>query len=171
MSFKKLQLPDFLIAELYKDVLVDLNEAETNNSKQKKQPSQKWFLGENKKNVVIAVKDEESVYLRDEWLQFLSTILGACKLNLGDVAIINYAKTNYSYSELTEQLAPEFLLLLDISAKEIQLPFTVPNYQIQQYNNCKFLLSPSLKIIQGNTQEAKLEKSKLWLSLKKMFNI
>jgi len=150
---------------------VDLNEAETNNKKQKIQPSQKWFLGENKKNVVIAVKDEEAVYLRDEWLQFLSTILGACKLNLGDVAILNYAKTNYSYSELTEKLAPEFLLLLDISAKEIQLPFTVPNYQIQQYNNCKFLLSPSLEIIQGESQEAKLEKSKLWLSLKKMFNI
>jgi len=171
MSFKKLQLSDFLIAELYKDVLVDLNTAEKSDKKQKTHPAQKWFLGENKKNVVIAVKDEEAVYLRDEWLQFLSTILGACKLNLGDVAIINYAKNNYSYSELTEKLAPEFLLLLDISAKEIQLPFTVPNYQIQQYNNCKFLLSPSLEIIQGTTQEAKLEKSKLWLSLKKMFNI
>ncbi len=171
MSFKKLQLPDFLIAELYKDVLVDLNTAETKVKKQKTPPSQKWFLGENKKNVVIAVKDEEAVYLRDEWLQFLSAILGACKLNLGDVAIINYAKNNYSYTELTEKLSPEFLLLLDITAKEIQLPFTVPHYQIQQYNNCKFLLSPSLEIIQGNTQEAKLEKSKLWLSLKKMFNI
>ena len=171
MSFKKLQLPDFLIAELYKDVLVELNTVEKAEKIQKTLPAQKWFLGENKKNVVIAVRDEEAVYLRDEWLQFLSAILGACKLNLGDVAIINFAKNNYSYSELNEKLSPEFLLLLDITAKEIQLPFTVPHYQIQQYNNCKFLLSPSLEIIQGATQEAKLEKSKLWLSLKKMFNI
>ena len=85
--------------------------------------------------------------------------------------IINYAKNNYSYAELTERLAPEFLLLLDVTAKEIQLPFTVPHYQIQQYNHCKFLLTPSLGNMLGDTQEAKLEKSKLWLSLKKMFNI
>ena len=171
MSFKKLQLPDFLIAEFYKDVLVELDNTEPTKKSKKKVAATQWFLGENKKHVVIAVKDEEAVFLRDEWLQFLSNILGACKLNLGDVAIINYAKNNYSYAELTERLAPEFLLLLDVTAKEIQFPFTVPHYQIQQYNHCKFLLTPSLGNMLGHTQDAKLEKSKLWLSLKKMFNI
>ncbi|MDE3143970.1 MAG: hypothetical protein KGL19_07435 [Bacteroidota bacterium] len=171
MSFKNLQLPDLLIAELYNDVLVETNEVSTSVKKPQKEPKQKWFLGENKKHVVIAVKDDEAVYLRDEWLQFLSSILIACKLNLGDVAIINYAKNNFSCAELSEKLSPEFLLMLDVTAKEIQLPFTVPHYQIQKYNQCSFLLAPSLQTMQGDTQEAKLEKSKLWLSLKKMFNI
>jgi hypothetical protein len=171
MSFKNLQLPDLLIAELYKDVLVETNDAVAVEKKSQKIPEQKWFLGENKRHVVLAVKDDEAVYLRDEWLQFLSAILMACKLNLGDVAIINYAKNNFSYAELSEKLAPEFLLMLDVTTKEIQLPFTVPYYQIQKYNQCSFLLAPSLRTMQDDTQEAKLEKSKLWLSLKKMFGI
>lgn len=171
MSFKNLQLPDLLIAGLYKDVLVETNDAMPVEKKMETRTAQKWFLGENKKHVVIAVKDDEAVYLCDEWLQFLSSILIACKLNLGDVAIVNYAKNNFSYAELSEKLTPEFLLMLDVTAKEIQLPFTVPHYQIQKYNQCSFLLAPSLQTMQGNTQEAKLEKSKLWLSLKKMFGI
>jgi len=154
-----------------KNVLVETNAAAPIEKKMQKAPEQKWFLGENKKHVVIAVKDDEAVYLRDEWLQFLSSIFIACKLNLGDVAIINYAKNNFSYTELSEKLSPEFFLMLDVTAKEIQLPFTVPDYQIQKYNQCNFLLAPSLQSMQGNTQEAKLEKSKLWLSLKKMFGI
>ncbi len=171
MSFKNLQLPDLLIAELYKDVLVETNEVSTSIKKLQKASEHKWFLGENKKHVVIAVKDDEALYLRDEWLQFLSSILLACKLNLGDVAIVNYSRNKFSYLELNEKLSPEYLLLLDVTAKEIQLPFTVPNHQIQKYNQCSFLLTPSLQTMQGNTQEAKLEKSKLWLSLKKMFGI
>ena len=171
MSFKKLQLPDFLMAELYKDVLVEIESEEKVKKIKISNPVQQWFLGENKKHVVIAVKDDEAVFLRDEWLQFLSAILNACKLNLGDVAIINYAKTNYSYLELTEKLSPEFLLLLDVTAKEIHLPFTVPHYQIQKYDQCSFLLTPSLLSMQGESKEAKLEKSKLWLSLKKMFAV
>ena len=96
MSFKNLQLPDLLITELYKDVLVETNDASPIEKKLQKIPEQKWFLGENKRHVVLAVKDDEAVYLRDEWLQFLSSILLACKLNLGDVAIINYAKNNFT---------------------------------------------------------------------------
>ena len=146
----------------------------TPKTKQKKtktsEPLQ-WFLGENKKHVVIAVKDEEAVFLQDESLQFLSNILGACQLNLADVAIINYSKQTISYTEITEKLAPAFLLLFEVSAKEIQLPFTVPHYQIQKYDNCHFLLAPSLFMMQGDSKEAKLEKSKLWLSLKKMFSV
>lgn len=171
MNFTNLQLPDFLLADLYKDVLVELKNEEPVKKKEVKTATQQWFLGENKKHVVIVVKDEESVYLRDEWLNFLSAILSACKLNLGDTAIVNYTKTNCVYEELSEKLSPKFLLLFDVTAKEIQLPFTVPHFQVQQYNNCNFLLSPALENMLGNAQEAKLEKSKLWLSLKKMFNV
>jgi hypothetical protein len=129
------------------------------------------FLGENKKQVVIIVRDEEAVYLRDEWLDFLSSILGACKLNLGDSAIINHAKTDFTFSELSAQLTPEFLILFEEPAQDMQLPVTLSYYQVQQYNHCSFLLSPSLQSMEGNDQAAKLEKSKLWLSLKKMFGI
>jgi hypothetical protein len=171
MSFKKLQLPDFLITEIYKDVLVEENSPEKKQKKTKTTEPTQWYLGENKKHVVIAVKDDAAVFLQDESLQFLSSILGACKLNLADVAIINFSKRDFSYVEIVEKLEPSALILFDVTAKEIQLPFTVPHYQIQKYNQCNFLLAPSLLSMQGESKEAKLEKSKLWLSLKKMFSI
>ena len=117
------------------------------------------------------VNDKEAVYLKDESLQFLSAILGACKLNLGDVAIVNYEKDPLNYLVLKEKLSPQFLLLFEVSAKQLNLPFTIPFYQVQQYDNCQLLFAPSLETMLGNTQDAKLEKSRLWLSLKKMFSI
>ncbi|MBC7652201.1 MAG: hypothetical protein H7101_10675, partial [Deinococcales bacterium] len=125
----------------------------------------------NNKQITIIVKDSEAVYLRDEWLQFLSTILSACKLNISDVAIVNYTSTPVMLPVLNEQLKPTYFLLFDIAAQDIQLPFTVPNYQLQKFGNATFLLVPSLAMMQGNTEAVKMEKSRLWLSLKKMFNI
>jgi len=120
---------------------------------------------------VILVNDIEAVYLRDEWLQFLSNILGACKLNLGDVAIVNHANNPMFFTDFQQQLAPQYFLLFDVPTQNIKLPFTVPFYQLQQFGNTQFLLAPSLALMLGNSEAVKMEKSKLWLSLKKMFNI
>jgi hypothetical protein len=168
MSFTELQLPDFILADLYKDVLVELKSGKQIKKKEIATPPQQWFLGDNRKQVTIVVRDEEAVYLRDEWLSFLSSILGACQFNLADVAIVNYTKTNCTFPELLEKTAPQFLLLFDVTAQEMHLPFIVPHYQVLQHNNCSFLLAPSLQSMLDNTQG---EKRNLWTSLKKMFNI
>lgn len=171
MSFKNLQLPDFLLADIYKNDLVAFKGENKPEAKKVAPTTKQWFLGENKKNVLIALNDTEAVFLRDEWLQFLSTILQACHLNLADVAIINLANQEVSYKKVVEELSPKYFLLFDINLKAFQLPFVIPNYQIQNYNLSQFLLSASLLNMEGSSQEAKLEKSKLWISLKKMFNI
>jgi len=171
MSFEKLQLPDFVITSLYKDKLVVLDEAGVTQLKEPEIKKQPVYLGENKQQVVILVNDDEAVYLRDEWLDLLSNMLNACKLNLGDVAIINIARNQFSYTGLKELLSPKFLLLFGVPATGIALPFTVPHYQVQQYDQCSFLLAPSLASMISHSQGAKLEKSKLWLSLKKMFPV
>lgn len=174
MSEKKIQLPGFVIADLYRNSLVVLDDT---ISPPPGQPSlghpapRQWYLGNNGKNITIVVKDGGAVFLGDESLQFLSSILGACKLNLGDVAIVNLHHEPVAYSYLKQQLLPRHLLLFDVTTQQVQLPFMVPHYQVQQYDQCQFLLAPSLQVIAGNSQEARLEKSKLWLSLKKMFNI
>jgi hypothetical protein len=84
---------------------------------------------------------------------------------------VNHAQTPHSYKQILEKLLPEFFILFDMTANDIQLPFTIPDYQMQKYNNCTFLLAPSLQNMLGESKGAKLEKSKLWLSLKKMFNV
>ena len=72
---------------------------------------------------------------------------------------------------MKKQLQPEFLLLFGITALQIELPFTMPDYQVQQYDNCQIIIAPSLNDLNQQTQQAKAEKKKLWKSLQKMFNL
>lgn len=191
-QFGNIQLPDFMLVDFFRDNLVIVNDvAKLPKTQAVKAPQplpaepiveltikkvplplpKKWFLGDNQKHIVILVNDIEAVYLRDEWLQFLSNILGACKLNLGDVAIVNHANNPMLFADYQQQLAPQHFILFDVPTQNIQLPFTVPHYQLQQFGSTQFLLAPSLALMLGNTGAVKMEKSKLWLSLKKMFNI
>jgi len=117
------------------------------------------------------VSDETAIYLRDEWLQLLSNMLTACKLNIGDVAIINLYQHPTDFIQLKEKINPSFCLLFGVKTSALDLPFAIPDYQIQQHNHCRFITAPSFAAMEGNSQAAKLEKSKLWVCLKQLFNI
>ena len=187
MSLDKIQLPDFLIPSFFKDNLVitreDITQRVTekpatikqelpvNNQTVATPVSKTLYLGGNKKQISIIVKDDTSVYLKDEWLQLLTSILGACKLTIDDVAIINHTKTPVLYAALVAETTPSYILLFNVTSNDITLPFTGPHYQVQDFNSAKVLLCPSLSLMIGTTEEVKQEKTKLWMSLKKMFNI
>jgi len=176
MSLDKIQLPDFLIPGLFKDSLVITNELKaakvaSKTTEKAVAPPAKLFLGDNKKNITIIVNDGEAVYLRESWLQFLTNILAACKLNIGDVAIINQLQSKTSFAELQFATAPKYLITFDVSGKDIGLPFTIPHYQVQGHSKCSILLCPPLSVMLGDNEAVKIEKTKLWVSLKKMFNI
>jgi anti-anti-sigma regulatory factor len=205
MSTEKTQLPDFVIANLYTDLLVlgsdiviqpktpavpvetvfktpeiKVPVAEPKNTKPVapkqvpadiKENMQQWYLGNNGKKVVILIKEAEVAFINDQHLQFLSNILNACKLNLGDIALVNHINNPLVYADLKQKLQPKFIIAFDLQPKEIQLPFTIPNYQVQLHDNCKFLFASTLKMMEGDSKEAKLEKSKLWMSLKNMFQL
>ncbi|BFG69191.1 hypothetical protein KACHI17_00720 [Sediminibacterium sp. KACHI17] len=168
-------LPDFVLPDLYKNHLVIVNEPSVANKIEKKKvdsaPKEPEFLGNNQKKITILVAEKEAVFLNDHALQFLSAILTACKLNLGDVAIVNLSTHQLSYTEIKEWLTPKYMILFDIEASAIQMPFRLPFYQVQAYDQCSILCAPPLHTMMGDTREAKLEKSKLWLSLKNMFNL
>ncbi|MEO7530299.1 MAG: hypothetical protein ABIS69_02775 [Sediminibacterium sp.] len=175
MNDAKIQLPDFLIADLYKHSIVlagdEPKKERTQLKKEVPATERQWYLGSNLQKITLLVREKEAVYLPDASLHFLSNILGACKLNLGDVAIVNFHNDPVDYAFLKEKLTPTFILLFGVTAQEVQLPFSIPYYQVQKYDGRQFLLNPSLDTMLGDGQEAKLEKSKLWLSLKKMFNV
>jgi len=209
MSKEKIQLPDFVIANLYTDQLVlgadvqlkqlkaetivdsELKTATTiaNPSKVKAIEKQvtiskpiktdpliidtakQWYLGNNGKQIVVIIKEENVAFINDTHLQFLSNILNACKLNLGDIALLNYINHPLDYRDIKQKLEPKFILIFDLLTKDLQLPFTIPNYQVQSYDNCKFLFAAPFSKMEGNSQDAKMEKSKLWMSLKNMFQL
>jgi hypothetical protein len=180
------QLPHFVLANLFPSNLVIVESAEKPMpisapkavaiappiySEPAKERPEKWFLGNNGKNIVILVHEPEAAFLNEESLDFLTKILGACKLNMGDVAVINIARYLANFAEIKQELDPSSCLLFNVSAAMIKLPFTVPNYQVQQYGGCTFLMAPSLLQYYGDSGDAKLEKTKLWVSLKSLFNL
>jgi hypothetical protein len=185
------QLPDFVLADLFPSnlVLVEasirtapasdhtrnipppepiLSSAYTGPLKER---PEKWYLGNNGKKISILVHEPEAAFLSEESLDFLTKILGACKLNMGDVAVINIARYQAQFLEIKQELNPKTCLLFNVTAPAVKLPFTVPYYQVQEYGGCKFLMAPNLSHYYGDNAESKLEKTKLWASLKLIFNL
>jgi hypothetical protein len=140
------------------------------NSKVIELPKQ-WFLGNNGKQITVMVKEDAVPYINDKHLQFLSIVLSACKLNLGDIALVNYKNYPLGFEELRTKSNPKIVLVFDLSPKELKLPFTIPFYQVQDYAQCRFLFAPSLTKMEGDHTEAKAEKTKLWNSLKTLFGL
>ncbi len=181
----KNKLPDFILADLYKSSIVLVEEdiiqnnvknplSEGNKIETSKNeiipdsPIKNWYLGDNKKNIVILVKDTRKEFLNDASLKLLTGILSACQLQIADVSIINISKTPMSYKQIGEKLNPRYLLFFGINPEEIQLQFSLSLYHLYKENNCSFLLSADLNSMLGNTNEARVEKSKLWLCLKEI---
>jgi hypothetical protein len=175
-----IKLSPAVIAGLYKNSLVITEEFQEEQSPQqftnKKTKDdtaigKKWFLGDNQKNILILLKDESAVHINDEWLATLTKLLAACKLNIGDVAIVNYLHQNKSFTQLKEELQPEFLFMFDVTTNDIQLPFTIPHYQVQQYGGCTFIMAPQVTLTSENTDAIKAEKRKLWERMKILFKV
>ncbi len=181
MDLNHLELPAPVIADLYQNSLIDSGEITANTGSatiplpaeattiSAIEPISSWkHLGNNLKNILIVVNNDSAVYLPDEELDFLTGILGACKLNLADVAIVNSKNDpEASYKELTSFFKSKIVFLFAIEPAAFGLPMNFPHYQLQAFAGNSFLFSPSLKELENN----RVEKSKLWVCLKRLFNL
>lgn len=165
------QLPGFILAELYGKSLVFIDDETKRNQSEKNIVKKNFYLGNYEKKIIVLVSDSENTFLSDDALNFLTGILNACKLNLSHIALINFNNTAFNFSELKKELQPAYLLSFGIDALKIELPFTMPDYQVQQYDNCKILVAPLLNNLNDPSAQAVAEKKKLWKSLQKMFNL
>lgn len=166
MSFENIQLPPFLIQDLYKDLLIEEKKSQLISDTLKK--GEISYLGKNEKNILVLVNEENIPFLPDNDLNFLIVILGACKLSMTDIALVNF-KHNSSLNNkvLTAKFNPAKNLLFGVEPSALELPLHFPHYQIQQYNNQAYLSGPSLKEISSDKQL----KQQLWDSLKKLFSL
>ncbi|MBS1660929.1 MAG: hypothetical protein JST68_07740, partial [Bacteroidetes bacterium] len=126
------------------------------------------FLGNHRRGVTILVNAPGSPFLPDNQLNFLSKILEACRLNLGDVAIVNHASAPINISDLHAQLQPKFVLLFGLEPSTIRLPINFPVFRPQPFDSCTYLSAPGLELMVQNSEDSKLLKSKLWVCLKSM---
>ena len=169
-----IKLPASVVADLYHASLIDPDETPVNQvvadmteNKPAGLPGWKW-LGENGKNVLIIVSNSDAVHLPDNDLVFLTGILGACKLSMADVAVVNLNNhPEASYKELAAFFKSKIVLLFAVEPASFGLPMSFPHFQIQPFAGNSFLFSPSLKELEND----KILKSKLWVCLKRLFNI
>ncbi|MGN6419358.1 MAG: hypothetical protein ACTHMC_17800 [Pseudobacter sp.] len=129
------------------------------------------YLGKNARNISVIVHSTTEAYLPESELQLLTKMLDACKLNLGDVAIINTAAHAVHFNQLAEQLHPQKALLFGVQPEQIGLPLSFPPFKEQEYAGCTYLLATTLEAMNQPNEEGKILKGKLWGCLKKMFNI
>ena len=178
MGLNDIQLPASAIAGLYRNSLIETNEApakiETNKTLAKTgapeaaSHNQEKYLGENKKNILIVVDYSNAVYLPDEELTFLTNMLVACKLSLADVAIMNRNSfKDPNYKELVTKFKSRIVFLFGVDPSSFGLPLSFPHFQIQPFANATFLFTPSLEECKND----KLLKSKLWVCLQRIFAI
>ena len=166
MNLNSIELPALVIADLYKNSLVE--PAGDQKIIPENAPNQLKYLGSNKKNVLFCVRYESVPHLPDEQLTFLITMLAACKLSLGDVAILNlYHFPGYSYKEILADLKSQTVFLSGITPAEFGLPINFPQFQLQSFNNSAFLYTPTLEDLDAD----KILKSKLWVCLRRIFSL
>jgi len=163
MSLDTIQLPGFLIADLFKTPLIQPDPVFKKDTYD--------YLGKNLKNITIIVDSASAVFLPDHQLGFLIKMLEACRMTVADVAILNHGHSKVEISELKRQLNPTHVLFFGVEPTGIKLPFNIPPFKAQSYDNCVYLYAPGLEKLDLDTEEGKLLKSKLWVCLRTMFGV
>ena len=161
MSIDNIRLPGFLCGEMYSKVLFDLNLSAIDSSKIKFAS-----LGGNEKQILFLINNANNKFLADDEMKLLSDLLTACRISLADIALTNYhLNPAMTYMDLLNEFRFKKVLLFGVTTEQLQLPFAIPLFQIQQYQEQSYLLCPSLSEFVNN----KKLKQQLWGCLQKIF--
>lgn len=167
MDLNQIKLSPHTLTALYKNLLVDI--IEPGLAAEKKVEKSSWkFLGENRRNILIVVNYPETQYIPDKQLDFLINLLSACKLNLGDVAVLNIH--HYPAAEMVNFFSffkSKIIFLFGVEPTALSLPISFPHFQVQEFNGATYLFSPHLYEIEQDN----ILKSKLWVCMRRIFNL
>ena len=160
MSFTDIQLPYPVIAEIYKNHLVALTHQ---NSIQ--------YLGKNFRKILVLVNYNVEVFLPEIQLEFLEKILLACKLNLGDIAIVNTARQARKLDEYIREFDPASILVFGTN-DPIDNEFPgMETFKPAKQQGFILMMAPSLEKLNEENPESKQLKAMFWHSLKQFFSI
>jgi hypothetical protein len=182
MDLKNIELPPFVIAELYRSSIIDpgeipasiqrINAVEefpviVDEAAPSSSPAWKW-LGGNRKNILVVVRHKSVPHLPENELSVLTGMLTACQLSLADVAIVNIScQPSSGYKEVITQFNSRIVFLFGVEPATFGLPMSFPHFQVQGFANSSFLFIPDLSELEND----KVLKSKLWVCLRRIFNI
>jgi hypothetical protein len=161
MSLNDIQIKSSLLADLYKNSLVQTSATAVPEKSQAK------YLGTNRKNVIVLVSHTSVPFLPNEELSFLTNVLAACKLSVADIGIINVHGMEQTNLQVVIDDEAKMVLLFGVEPLGIGLPINFPAFQLQGFNGRTYLQAPALSLIADD----KALKTRLWNSLKALFNI
>jgi hypothetical protein len=164
MSLDNIQLTKETCIDFYRKNLVAAGSVEEDEIEKKPTINS---LGENQQNILFIVKDAEHKFLADDEMTLLSNLIAACKLSMADISLVNYYSNQYDYQQFIEQLHPQKILLFGVNTRELDLPFEIPFFQIQSFQNQLYMTAPLLKDFLNNTDL----KKQLWTGLQKIFSL
>lgn len=161
MSLNHIQLKSSLLADLYKNSLIETSTISVSEATQLK------YFGNNQKNILIIVSHQTVPFLPDEELSFLTNVLAACKLSMADVGIVNNHGAEQNDLQNLINAEAKQVLLFGVEPLAIGLPINFPPFQLQPFNNRTYLHAPEL----SEVEDDKTLKSRLWSALKVLFGI
>lgn len=168
MSLDNIQLPGFIIQDLFQKTLVDINGNSNVSEPLSITTKELNFFGGNKQHIILLVNNPDIAFITDQQLTFLSGILNACKLTLEDIGLLNLASSpSISYKRISDIFNPRIVIMFGITPSDIELPFLMPAFQRQSYNNQVYLAAPSLSDIESDKEL----KRKLWTVLQQVFSL
>lgn len=123
-------------------------------------------LGENRKKIVFVINNDKEKYVSNEEMELLINLLTACKLTMADISLVNFSPPrNIDYEIINERFKAKYILLFGVTCAQLGLPFNIPDFQVQKYQDQTYLFNPPFNDLLTD----KNSKSALWNCLKKMF--
>jgi hypothetical protein len=158
MGIDNIQLSPALIAALYPETLVDTTEVTVYP-----------FLGGNLRSISFLVGYPDYDFIPDEQLHFLRRMLGACKLSLEDVAIVNTGRTPVRLEVLKKQLQPLTIFLWGVPPSSVGVKTDLPEFAISDVDGISLIPVHSPDLMSGDSAGGIELKKRLWSCLQKLF--
>ena len=158
-----IQLPIAVLSDLYRNCLVDLKNPE--KASNKPEPATTENLATSPVDTVV-FSQAEGKELPSQQLDFLNNIMKACKLERQDYAIITNKQADFSdYQSTYSRYKQKQLILFGIDPAAIGLPINFPHFQVQSFQQVRYLAAPKLETIEVD----KALKMQLWQCLKQLY--
>ena len=158
-----IKLPISIISDLFRNCLVDLNIPGSSSDKPAITSTEK-LAGTPVDTVVVSISEGKA--LPPQQLDFLKNIMKACKLEQADYTIIaNHQNGTPDYKATFSQFKQKQLILFGIDPSAIGLPINFPHFQVQSFQQVRYLAAPKLDVIEAD----KALKMQLWQCLKQLF--
>jgi hypothetical protein len=158
-----IKLPIAVLSDLFSNCLVDVKNSNTPTNLPSAAPAPA-LEGAPVDTVVVSMAEGNE--LPSPQLDFLHNIMKACKLDQAQYTIITNRQDDLpDYKAISSLFKQKQLILFGIDPAAIGLPINFPHFQVQSFQQVRYLAAPKLDTIETD----KTLKMQLWQCLKQLF--